>query len=207
MSRLYLEVLDKKRKAVFQKLTAFSNIGCLGGGTALSLLLRHRYSYDFDIFSLSPISPDLILSVEKVFGKNIQKLADSSSELSLLTEDKIKITFLHFPFPALHPPISSPGLPLFDLRDLASNKAYVVGRRGEYRDYVDLFFVLKSGLILKKIIIDARKRFAGGFSERLFLEQLVYFDDLKDLRVDFLGEQYSSEKILAFFRSEIKKKC
>ena len=205
MSKLYLEIFNSQRKRVFEKLADFKEGGVLGGGTAIALQVGGRYSYDFDVFFLKPLKKDFLGSVVKVFGEEIEKIIDLRSELSFLTPGKVKVSFIHFPFKPLYATIKTKRLPLFDLRDLASNKAYVIGRRGEYRDYVDLFFLLKSGLSLKKIIREASKRFKGAFSERLFLEQLVYFDDLKDFRVDFLKEKYSVGEIKAFFQSEVEK--
>ena len=205
MSKLYFEIFDTSRQKIFDKLKEFRNIGSLAGGTAIALLTGHRFSYDFDIFTSKKIPRRLLRKAIQIFGEKIQKLVDSSAELSFLTFDKIKVSFVHFPFPTFHRPIKTKSISIFDLRDLASNKAYVIGRRGEYRDYVDMFFMLKKGLKLKKIIKEAEKKFKGAFSERLFLEQLVYFGDLKDFHIDFLDEKCTPEQIQQFFQKEIKR--
>lgn len=207
MSKLYFEILDKKRKLAWQQLANFASLGSLAGGTALALQLGHRYSYDFDLFVPKPLSGKLILSVQKIFGKKIKQLTNSSHELSFLTKDKVKVSFVFFPFPPLHRLVKTKSVSLFSLSDLASNKAYTVGRRGEYRDYVDLFFLLKNkkSLKLEKIIKETKTRFGGAFSKRLFLQQLVYFDDFKDCRIDFLNQSYQPEQVLKFFQSLIQK--
>lgn len=143
MSKLHFEIFNEARKSAFRRLAEFKDVGILAGGTAISLQLGHRYSYDFDVFTSKLIVKNLSTKVTKAFGRNIQKLVDSPEEFSFLTLKKVKISFVHFPFSGLHRPIKTKTIPLFNLKDLASNKAYVVGRRGEYRDYVDLFFLLK----------------------------------------------------------------
>jgi hypothetical protein len=50
MSSIHLELLDKEGRKTFEGLKIFREEGCLAGGTALSLQIKHRYSYDFDIF-------------------------------------------------------------------------------------------------------------------------------------------------------------
>ena len=50
MSKLYTEIFDKERLAVWKKLAILRDIGALAGGTGLALQLKHRISYDFDIF-------------------------------------------------------------------------------------------------------------------------------------------------------------
>lgn len=56
-----------------------------------------------------------------------------------------------------------------------------------WRDYVDLFFFLKWRLhSIKKIIALAKEKFGGEFNEKLFLGQMVYFDDIKIVQQFFL---------------------
>lgn len=205
MSKLFFKIFDPPRKEVFEKLAELKEDGLLAGGTAVALLLGHRFSYDFDVFVPKKITRQLLSRATQIFGKNIQKLVDTSAELSFLTREKIKISFVHFPFAPLHHSVKTKSISLYDLRDLASNKAYVIGRRGEYRDYVDLFFMLKRGLKIKKIVGESQKRFQGAFSERLFLQQLTYFGDLKDFKIDFIDKKYQPEEIKRFFVKEIKK--
>ncbi len=203
MSKIYPEILDPARREVFQKLAAFRQIGVLGGGTAIALQLKHRYSYDFDLFSTGSLPRNLLQKVITVFGQKIKKIVDNLGELTFITPQEVKVSFIHFPFPPRHPPLVTDSISLFDLRDLASNKAYVIGRRGEYRDYVDLFFLFKNGLKLETIIAEAEERFGGGFSHRLFLEQLVYFEDLEIGKIDFIDQAYSPKEIKVFFQKMI----
>jgi hypothetical protein len=92
---------------------------------------------------------------------------------------------------------------LSSFKDIASDKAYAIGRRPEYRDYVDLFIVLKNGFNLARTILDAKEKFRGEFSEKLFLSQLVYFEDLKDFTVEFIKEEYSIKEIKDFFKKVV----
>lgn len=203
MSELRFEVLDRNRREVFDKLKSFTKEGVLGGGTAVSLLLAHRKSYDFDVFVGEPVEKKMLRRAQEIFGEQIKLLVDSEDELSFLTPEEVKISFIYFPFKPLHEMVKTTAIPVFDVKDLASNKAYVIGRRGEYRDYVDLFFLLKAGLRLEKIIKEAQKRFKGGFSEKLFLGQLAYFRDLQDFTVEFTDDEYSPDQILDFFKKAV----
>ena len=188
MSKMFMDqLLDPKRKRVFQKLSGFKKTAVLGGGTAMALQISHRKSYDFDLFLEQPISLGLREKILAVFErKNLQILTGNKEELTFFTKEEVKITFLHFPFPPLHPLVTKLTVPLFNIKDLASNKAYLLGRRPLYRDYIDIYFLLKQGLSLNQMIKEAEKRFKGGFSEKLFLEQITYFDDLSDFEIDFL---------------------
>ena len=44
--------------------------------------------------------------------------------------------------------VKTSSLPLFDKRDIAADKAYTVGRRPAWRDYVDFFSCLKAAMFL-----------------------------------------------------------
>lgn len=52
MLSIHLELLDKERKEVFEKLKIFSKTAILGGGTALPLQIVHRLSFDFDLLRI-----------------------------------------------------------------------------------------------------------------------------------------------------------
>ncbi len=203
MSGLYSDFLDENRKQVFVQVKPFSDIAVLGGGTALCMQLNHRKSYDFDLFVKNPIEKNLLRRVIKVFGEGIETLVDSGDELSFLISQQVKVSFIYFPFKHLYQFIETQSLPILDWRDIASDKAYVIGRRGEYRDYVDIFFILQRGLKLEKIIDDAKQKFKGAFSAKLFLGQLIYFDDLVDLTVDFIDQEYSPEQIRHFLEEAV----
>ena len=68
---------------------------------------------------------------------------------------------------------------------------------------LDLFIILKNGFGLKRIIVDAKEKFAGEFSEKLFLSQLIYFEDLKDFTVELIKEKYSVDEIKSFFKQAV----
>ncbi|PIS21787.1 hypothetical protein COT51_00905 [candidate division WWE3 bacterium CG08_land_8_20_14_0_20_41_15] len=205
MSKLHFELLDEKRKEVFLKLKEFRNVGLLGGGTAIALQIGHRKSFDFDVLSNAPIKKDLLRKVSSAFSSHkVEVLIDSMEELTVILDSEVKITFLFYPFKPLHKEVTTDSLSLLNLKDLVSNKAYAIGRRGTWRDYVDVYFLIKAGISLEKVIEEAEIRFDGNFSEKLFLEQLTYFGDIKDFTIDFADKEISSEEIMNFLGSEVK---
>lgn len=181
---IHLELLDKKRLEVLQKLTPFTADFVLGGGTALALQLAHRKSFDFDFFSSAQIPKKLLEKLSTLLPiENI--VVDTLDELTFFTTDTIKITFLYYPFKLLFGHTETEGgLKLFSVKEIALQKAYTIGRRGEYRDYFDLYTILKGRYTnLKEIIIGGKQVYNGAFDEKLFLEQLVYFGDIRQFGV------------------------
>lgn len=182
-SPLRLDALPAAARALLPKVASAVPGGILGGGTAIALQIGHRRSFDLDFFVSKKISPGLLHRLQKI-GR-ATPLVDSSEELTCRIGDS-KISVIWYPFKPLHPLRKTPPCPLFDLRDLASSKAYTIGRRGAWRDYVDVVAALEFGLTLRGMITEAEKRFGDAFNAKLFLEQLTYFDDIEDFTIEWL---------------------
>jgi len=76
------------------------------------------------------------------------------------------------------------------------NKAFLLGRRPKWRDYVDLYFLLRGRYLgLNDLIVLGRKKFGTDFSEKLFLEQLVYWRDIGSWDVEFINKKVAPEEI------------
>jgi len=206
MSKIYPEILDSKRRKVFYNLKNISNKAVLIGGTALALQIKHRKSIDFDLIFDKPIEKNLLHAVNLTFKEHqILPEIDSPNELTVKLDENIKITYFHYPYPNLHPLIKTEHINLYSLYDLASNKAHTVGRRGEWKDYVDLYFLLeKERLNIGQIIKETEKRFHGEFNDKLFWEQLVYWDDIKDFEIEFIGKPIPKEEIQEYFKKLTK---
>lgn len=65
-----------------------------------------------------------------------------------------------------------------DVLTLSAMKAYALGRRAKWKDYVDLFFVLRSDYSLADICRRAKEIFKAEFNEKIFREQLSFFKDI-----------------------------
>lgn len=201
----YLDRLDPARQTAFKNLTAFSDEFVLAGGTAIMLQIGHRQSYDFDCFTKKTLEHDQILrKAKRIFGQQIEPHIRTHEMLSLKTPNLVEVTFVSHPFPFLKDPILSNSIPLFHLDDLAANKAYVVGRRPAWRDYVDLFILFKWDLYTIKSLIElAERKFTGEFSAKLFLEQLTYFSDINIVPVKFIKISYTPEEIKSFLENQV----
>lgn len=204
MSKLHYEFLNKNQVKTLKILKNLSSYGILGGGTALMLQFSHRYSYDLDVFLPKLISKKFLYKIKQYFEK-IDIITDTGDEFSFVSvPNDVKISFIYYPFPPLYKPITTPYLRFFSWRDITLDKAHTIGRRGEWRDYVDLYFAIKNGFLLKNIIKGAQKKFGDSFSEKLFLSQLTYFGDLKDFTIDFIGKKYFPKEIKNFLTKEME---
>lgn len=206
MSKLFLDSLDKNRLTVFNKLHGIKDVGILGGGTALALQIGHRKSFDFDIFVNQKIDKIIWQKAKSVFGKDSVKLLDSEDQLNLTTPDGIGVTFFFDDYTNIFEPVRGEGIDLMNVKDIAANKALIQGKRPKWRDYIDLYFLLKEKHVdLKELIEISSQKFGTDFAEKLFLEQLVYWDDIQNYSIEFIGKEISKDEIKLFLKNEVKK--
>lgn len=64
------------------------------------------------------------------------------------------------------------------LLTLAAMKAFAIGQRNKWKDYVDMYFILREYHTLAEIIQRTEKLFGNEFNAKLFRQQLSYFDDI-----------------------------
>ena len=202
---MHPEALNEKGKEIFPKLKSFGDF-CLAGGTALALQLGHRISVDFDFFSDKPIDRNLLPKVKRIFfEKTVSASVNNQDELTVFV-DEVKITFLHYPFSLVNDTIEYDEIKLLSIKEIAATKAYTIGRRGSLKDYVDLYFIISgSHATLNDIIEIAEKKYGNDFNSRLFLEQLIYIDDIEEAEIIFLKDKVSGDALVVFFVEEIKK--
>lgn len=201
----FTDRLNKERQQVFQQLKAFSKGFVLAGGTAIMLQIGRRMSYDFDCFCEQWELPlNIMTKARQVFGSKIIVKLKTVEMVSFSTETGVDVSFVSHPFKILQPVIKTDTISLFHLDDLVASKAYTIGRRNTWRDYVDIFIFMKSKIYsLEKIVKLADKKFGGEFNEKLFLGQLTYFKDLDVVHVEYLKESYSEQEIKSFLEKEV----
>ena len=201
MSKLYPELLNENQAEVLGKLNEFARYGVLGGGTALMFQLGHRKSYDFDIFLPKLISKKFVYKIKEVF-EHFNLIIQTGDEFSFVSlPEKVKVTFIYYPYSPLFSRLKTEYLDIFSWKDVALDKAHTIGRRGEWRDYVDLYFIIKKGFSLSKIIDLSKKKFGDSFSEKLFLSQLVYFGDVEDFTMELIKEELPVQNIQDFIKN------
>ncbi|PJE61930.1 hypothetical protein COU87_01960 [Candidatus Roizmanbacteria bacterium CG10_big_fil_rev_8_21_14_0_10_39_12] len=204
MSKIYPEIFDQERKETFQKLKTFGSKSYLAGGTALALQLGHRRSFDFDLFTPKPIGNSLRKQVRNIFG-DVQYSHNTADQVIFETVENISVTFLHYWFSLLYGKIDTNSIPLASISDIVADKAHTIGRRAIWRDYVDVFYVLKQNLMnIEDIISDAQNKFKGEFVAEQFLEQLVYYDDIELVDIDWLKEEYDTKEIKSFLQEKVR---
>lgn len=198
------EVLTQSAAVLLPSLVRFKDF-YLVGGTALALQLGHRRSVDFDLFSEKPLPKGLLAQVKRACAPHSVVVTYSSPEqLNVLIGD-VKTTFLFFPYSVTDPFAMYRGLLLASVREIAAMKAFSIGKRLAFKDYVDWYFMLKEKKVtLSDVISVAQKKFGGDFSDRLFLGQLVSLSDVPTQTIDFLRDAVDKTEVEKFLERAIK---
>jgi hypothetical protein len=174
---MHKEVLTQKQLNLLPLLKVFSKNFGLVGGTAIALYLGHRKSIDFDLFSLKEFDHLKIRKEILKFKKPFKIIVNEKEQYSIFING-VKITFLHYPFKIKFSKNFENIINLPDLLTLSAMKAYTLGRRAKWKDYVDLYFIMKHYGGIKKVIKKAKNIFGNEFNEKMFRAELAYFKDI-----------------------------
>ena len=195
---MHAEVLTADQHGLLPVLKLFRKEFYLVGGTAIALQFGHRRSIDFDMFTLKPFGSKRVLNVLAKAGKEVVVTRRVSEQLNLVIDD-VKMTFFEYPY-AVEATVCDDVFRMPDLLSLAAMKAFALGRRSKWKDYVDLFFLLRDRFKLAEIERQAVKIFGDEFSAKLFRAQLAFHADIDySETVDFMpGFAVDPETIRAF---------
>jgi hypothetical protein len=174
---MHKEILSPSQRELLPLVAKFKDEFCLVGGTAVALHIGHRRSIDFDLFKYGELRHKKILDAVKAHGLPVQVTRRVEEQLNL-TVGGVKLTFFDYPFPIPAPHSFENVLVLPDLLTLAAMKAYALGGRAKWKDYVDLYFILKGLHSLAEIVAKSNSLFGELFSEKQFRAQLSYFKDI-----------------------------
>lgn len=193
---MHRNILSKEQVDLLP-LLAIANRGFgLVGGTAIALQIGHRRSIDFDLFSFKEFkNKEIRKKIEKVV-KITKTLVNKSGEYTFFSND-VKITFFNFTYKIEYKKNFEGMIKMPDLLTLAAMKAFAIGQRAKWKDYVDLYFIMRDFFSFKEISKKSQALFGAEFNEKLFRIQLSYFEDVNyEEEVEFLpGFAVSDKKI------------
>ena len=195
---MHTEIFSSSQNELLTYVSKFQHTFYLVGGTAIALHLGHRRSIDFDLFTDTRLNKSGIKKKLLAIPFNQVPLFEDFDQLHLLI-NQVKVTFFSFPYPVLHPLKVGSYFSIPSLLSLAAMKAFALGRRSKWKDYVDLYFILNEHLTIEEISREAEKLFSQQFSEKLFREHLAFHKDIDFSEpVEFIGPSIAESEIKEF---------
>lgn len=196
---MFTNILTENQLKLLPLIKEFSRDYYLVGGTAMALHLGHRRSIDFDLFTSGRIKKQ---SIKRLIDRHkcpvSEILFEDSEQIHLVIHD-VKITFFSYPYRIEAPVEFDRIIHIPELLTLAAMKAYALGGRAKWKDYVDLYILLRDRFSLAQISQESKGLFGAYYNEKLFREQLCYFEDVDySEKVDFVVQPVPDEEIKQF---------
>ncbi len=196
---MFKEILTKEQIELIPLIKEFSKDYYMVGGTAIALQIGHRRSIDFDLFTKQNLKRKQIKNIIESSAYTTTDIIYESSEQMHIIINGVKATFFQYPYEIKSFINFEEIIRMPSLLDLAAMKAYALGGRAKWKDYVDLFFIIKYRFPLNEIILKAKELFNHFFNDKLFKEQLAYFEDIDySEEVEYMGDEISKEEIKSF---------
>ncbi|WP_352423268.1 nucleotidyl transferase AbiEii/AbiGii toxin family protein [Proteiniphilum sp.] len=195
---MHKEILNHDQTNLLSLLKDFKREFYLVGGTAIALHIGHRRSIDFDLFKEKPFIALKVLTKIKLREFEYTITRNVPGQLNMIIQD-VKFTFFEYPFPIKAEIKFDDYIRIPSLLDLSAMKAYALGRRAKWKDYVDMYFIIKEHYSIEQISDKAGEIFGDLFSRKLFRAQLSYFEDVDYSEpVEYLVPTVSDEEIKTF---------
>lgn len=195
---MHTNILSDTQVELLPYIRSFQRSFYMVGDTAIALHLGHRRSIDFDLFTFTKLNKLRIKGkLAQIPYKQIPIFEDFD-QLHLLINN-VKVTFFNYPYLLSHPVKIDSFIAIPTLLSLAAMKAFALGRRAKWKDYVDLYFIIHDYYTIEEISREAKKIYDQQFSEKLFRQQLAFHKDIDYTEpVEFLIQPVSNEEIKEF---------
>lgn len=198
MTAMHHDVLDPKQRELLPLIISFAPQFYLVGGTALALQYGHRQSIDFDLFSDTAFDNQAVRNKVRRKYRIEQTIANHRGELTIVV-GSVRCTWYTYPYRVPHPVVFVHELSMPDPLTIGAMKAFALGQRAKWKDYVDLYFIFHRHT-LAEVVGKAKTMYQQEFEEKLFREQLAFHKDINySEAVSFMqGYEVPNDTILKF---------
>lgn len=183
---LHYETIDSRALELLKKIQEVPEFAQLRlvGGTALALLTGHRRSLDLDLFGEITTDPLQMLNRLNAIGK--VTILKRTENIHIFNIDDLKVDIVNYPYKWIKDEVLTDNLKIADKPDIAAMKLSAITGRGTKKDFIDLFFLLKS-FKLSELMNYYTLKYQDG-SSFLVLKSLTYFEDADQDEMPYMLE-------------------
>lgn len=203
---LHFETIDPSTLELLIALQKIKGINKtrLVGGTSLALQIGHRISVDLDFFAYN-LQEDLLSIIASIKNEGYTiEIRKQSSNILIAMIDNVKVDIVNYPYPWIDNEICEQHIRLASDKDIAAMKLSAITNRGSKKDFIDLYYLLKT-YSLEQILSFYSQKYNDG-SDFMVLKSLTYFDDAEmEVSPLLFDKLIAWENIKEKITSEVKK--
>ena len=174
---MFHNVLSSEQLSLLPLVKEFKEEFYLVGGTAVALQIGHRESIDFDLFKNGSYSVNRINKKILQHGKIDRVKFESEDEYTIVING-VQFTFYDYPYDIIPDVKFERIINMPSLLTLGAMKAFALGKRAKWKDYVDLYFILQT-CSFADIVRRTQEIYLAQFNQKLFRQQLSYYEDVR----------------------------
>ena len=200
---MYWNIFDKDRYELLKKISEVVSIDdyYMIGGTALSLQLGLRESYDFDFCVKSGFNNEIILNELKSIG-NVEVIQNQKGTCDILLNG-VQVSFFYYPNKVLKnftKVEEMSNLKIASILDIAVMKLVAIGGRGAKKDFFDLYNIIqKCNISVYELVNGLKQKCGDNVNYVNIIMGLSYFEDAEDEILPHTFVDYNWEDIKKFF--------
>ena len=200
---MYWNIFDKNRYELLKKISEVVSIDdyYMIGGTALSLQLGLRESYDFDFCVKNEFNNEILLNELKSIG-NVEVIQNQKGTCDVILNG-VQVSFFYYPNKVLKDFTKAeemPNLKMASVLDIAVMKVVAIGGRGAKKDFFDLYNIIeKCNITVKELVNGLKQKCGNNINYVNIIMGLSYFEDAEDEILPNAFVDYNWENIKEFF--------
>ena len=200
---MYWNIFDKNRYELLKKISEVVSIDdyYMIGGTALSLQLGLRESYDFDFCVKNEFNNEILLNELKSIG-NVEVIQNQKGTCDVILNG-VQVSFFYYPNKVLKDFTKAeemPNLKMASVLDIAVMKVVAIGGREEKKDFFDLYNIIeKCNITVKELVNGLKQKCGNNINYVNIIMGLSYFEDAEDEILPNAFVDYNWENIKEFF--------
>lgn len=192
MNKLHTNIFSPQTFDLLKSIQSnrFFNNFYLVGGTALSLYLGHRRSYDLDFFSQTEFPANLTSHLK--FDYQVFAQQKNSIELNAKAT---KLMFFYFAFPLYKKIVNIQGIRMADPVDIGLMKLLALQGRSTKKDIVDLYFIDRQIIKLEELLNIFEDFYPkASFNSYSSLKQILNISEIELSPIPIMLENFSFEQ-------------
>lgn len=200
---MYWNIFDKERYNLLKNITDTISLDnyYMIGGTALSLQLGLRESFDFDFCVSTPFNNEVLLEELKSLG-NVKVLQNQKGTCDVILNN-VQVSFFYYPNKVINSFIlveEMCNLKIASILDIAVMKIVAIGGRGSKKDFFDLYNILNTcDISMNELATALLDKCGNNVNYANTIMGLSYFEDAENELLPKTYVEYDWDKIKRFF--------